>query len=758
MLCAFSRSPRHLRQLRAFQTRAEHKAYLDAVRRSALARPDDARRADEPAKVAPFLHSVDPMASHLQLWTAPRGAAGTAAASMIEAVYPLSTDEPLRHSVRDVGNGYSPFRLGKFFEAVDALTADVAYAHTDGEKRGLALVTASHSHSRKLERTAIARDLSLRCYVTRDGSAARGLHARVLRGAAGGAPWSRFGIDDATFNSPVSIGDCVTFTARVVHRTAETCRVNVSVEIRDPAAAHLAPKKSNRAVFVFAARYSLAEVFEQSRSHSGYTYDDIIVLPGEIDFGVDAVALETKVTKKIALKTPLVSSPMDTVAEVKKVKAYKNGFISAPVVMAPDQTIAELDDVKEKYGHFGIPITVDGKLHSKLVGIVTKRDVDFVEDREGTKISSVMSTDLVVATEPCTLSEANDVLSKNKKGKLPIVNANYELVSLISRTDLRKARDYPLSSVGADKSLLCGAAIGTRPNDRLRLKELVDAGLDVVVLDSSQGDSVFQKDMVKWIKATFRASAVYNVARLARQYGVPVIADGGVGNTGHIIKALMLGASCVMMGSMLAGTDESPGEYFFQDGARLKRYRGMGSLEAMKQGSDKRYFASQAKVKVAQGVSGSVIDKGPLASYIPYLRQGIQHGMQDAGVKDLPGLLLAASSGKLRVELRSPAAQKEGGKVGFLLQKLRTNADLNITEKHVDARGILYIDTAEGRYYAKRRYPDVKNPQPTPAEVDGFVKEFVGRPLDADERARYEEIHRIQAAHLLEKFGPQDGM
>lgn len=473
------------------------------------------------------------------------------------------------------------------------------------------------------------------------------------------------------------------------------------------------------------------------------------MLPGEIDFGVDAVALETKVTKKIALKTPFVSSPMDTVteanmaiaiaqhgglgvihynmpvadqvAEVKKVKAYKNGFISAPVVMAPDQTIAELDDVKEKYGHFGIPITVDGKLHSKLVGIVTKRDVDFVEDREGTKISSVMSTDLVVATEPCTLSEANDVLSKNKKGKLPIVNANYELVSLISRTDLRKARDYPLSSVGADKSLLCGAAIGTRPNDRLRLKELVDAGLDVVVLDSSQGDSVFQKDMVKWIKTTFpgleviggnvvtrlqakhlieagvdglrvgmgvgsicttqvvcacgrpQASAVYNVARLARQYGVPVIADGGVGNTGHIIKALMLGASCVMMGSMLAGTDESPGEYFFQDGARLKRYRGMGSLEAMKQGSDKRYFASQAKVKVAQGVSGSVIDKGPLASYIPYLRQGIQHGMQDAGVKDLPGLLLAASSGKLRVELRSPAAQKEGGVHGLHSYTVRTH-------------------------------------------------------------------------------------
>ena len=463
----------------------------------------------------------------------------------------------------------------------------------------------------------------------------------------------------------------------------------------------------------------------------------MIVLPGMIEFGVEEVSLETKVTKKIALKTPFVSSPMDTVteskmaigmaqhgglgiihynmpiedqvAEVKKVKTFKNGFISDPVVMSPKQTIAELDEVKEKYGHFGIPITVDGLLHSKLVGIVTKRDVDFVEDREGTKIEEVMSTDLVVATEPVTLSEANALLATSKKGKLPVVNKDGELVSLISRTDLRKARDYPLSSVGADKSLLCGAAIGTRPNDRIRLAALVEVGLDVVVLDSSQGDSQYQKEMVKWIKATFpgleviggnvvtrlqalhliqagvdglrvgmgvgsicttqvvcacgrpQASAVYHVSRLASQYGVPVIADGGVGNTGHIIKALMLGASCVMMGSMLAGTDESPGEYFFQDGVRLKRYRGMGSLEAMSQGSAKRYFASQAKVKVAQGVSGSVIDKGPLATYIPYLRQGISHGLQDVGLSDLDKLRAAGKEGTLRIELRSPAAQKEGG-------------------------------------------------------------------------------------------------
>ena len=153
-----------------------------------------------------------------------------------------------------------------------------------------------------------------------------------------------------------------------------------------------------------------------------------------------------------------------------------------------------------------------------------------------------------------------------------------------------------------------------------------------------------------------------------------MIADGGVGNTGHIIKALMLGASCVMMGSMLAGTDEAPGEYFFQDGVRLKRYRGMGSLEAMSQGSDKRYFASQAKVKVAQGVSGTVPDKGPLATYIPYMRQGIAHGFQDMGVRDLDEMTSRAASGAIRVELRSPAAQKEGGVHGLHNYVLRTHA------------------------------------------------------------------------------------
>mmetsp|Transcript_6241 Transcript_6241/g.18909 ORF Transcript_6241/g.18909 Transcript_6241/m.18909 type:complete len:551 (-) Transcript_6241:378-2030(-) len=486
--------------------------------------------------------------------------------------------------------------------------------------------------------------------------------------------------------------------------------------------------------------YSATEVFEKATSQSGLTYDDVIFLPGHISFSVEEVSLRSRVTREIAVQTPFVSSPMDTVteasmaigmalhggigiihynmsiadqcAEVRKVKKFKNGFITEPTVLAPYNTLADVDRVKEQSGHSGIPITTDGRIHSKLVGIVTKRDIDFQEDRS-LPISDVMTTDLVVAKEPVSLSEANELLRQSKKGKLPVVDERGALVSLISRTDITKAHDYPLSSLDAGKSLLCGAAIGTRPNDRDRFLALVDAGVDLVVLDSSQGDSVFQRDMVKWIKSTHpevqvvggnvvtkkqalhliqagvdglrvgmgvgsicttqevcacgrpQASAVYHVSKLAAKFGVPVIADGGVGNTGHIIKALSLGASCVMMGSLLAGTDESPGDYFFQDGVRLKRYRGMGSLEAMKVGSAKRYFASAAKVKVAQGVSGAVIDKGSLKNYIPYLVMGVKHGLQDMGTPSLDVLRTSVDDGLVRIELRSAAAQREGGVHGL---------------------------------------------------------------------------------------------
>jgi len=490
--------------------------------------------------------------------------------------------------------------------------------------------------------------------------------------------------------------------------------------------------------------YSAADVFGGKAGNCvGYTYDDVIVLPGHINFGVDDVQLNSRFTKKIALSVPFVSSPMDTVTEHKmaiqmalhgglgvihynmtveeqckqviKVKMYRNGFISEPKCLGPDSTVGDVHAIKQKFGFAGVPVTADGKMGSTLVGMVTNRDIDFVED-DNTKLSEVMTplASLVTATEPVTLPEAHQLLRTAKKGKLPVVNARGELTCLISRSDLMKHRDYPNASKDATSNLLVGAAVGTRPSDRDRLAALAAAGIDVVVLDSSQGDSIYQLEMVKWVKASFpsvqvvggnvvtqkqalhliqagadglrvgmgsgsicttqevcavgrpQSSAVYNVAKLAKRFGVPITADGGTASTGHIIKALMLGASCVMMGSLLAGTDEAPGDYFFQDGVRLKRYRGMGSIDAMQSGSEKRYnWTGKAAVKVAQGVSGSVVDKGSLKRYIPYLLQGVRHGLQDMGaasVTEMHGMLY---SGSLRLELRSPAAQREGGVHGL---------------------------------------------------------------------------------------------
>ncbi|KZZ88564.1 inosine-5'-monophosphate dehydrogenase [Ascosphaera apis ARSEF 7405] len=485
------------------------------------------------------------------------------------------------------------------------------------------------------------------------------------------------------------------------------------------------------------------------------TYNDFLILPGYVGFPASKVTLDTPVTKRISLKTPLVSSPMDTVTEdqmaihmallgglgvihhnctaddqaemVRKVKRYENGFISEPIVIPPTFTVGQVKELKAQCGFGGFPVTESGHLRSKLLGIVTNRDIQFHRKLDD-PVTVVMSTDLVTAPAGTTLLDANEILRKSKKGKLPIVDEEGNMISLLSRSDLTKNLHYPNASKRADsKQLICAASIGTRPEDRERLKKLVEAGLDIVVIDSSQGNSMFQIEMIKHIKATYpdldviggnvvtreqaanliaagvdglrigmgngsacitqevmavgrpQAAAVYNVTKFAARFGVPCIADGGVQNVGHIVKGLAMGASTVMMGGLLAGTTESPGKYFVsQEGKLVKAYRGMGSIDAMEEkkagaaqagqsrtAGTARYFSEGDSLLVAQGVSGSVLDRGSVTNFVTYLIAGIQHSFQDIGVQTLQALHEGVNAGTVRFEVRGSAAQMEGNVNGL---------------------------------------------------------------------------------------------
>ena len=472
----------------------------------------------------------------------------------------------------------------------------------------------------------------------------------------------------------------------------------------------------------------------------GLTYKDFLVLPGFINFNPSDVELETNLTKNIKIKRPFVSSPMDTVTEaamaialalqggigvvhynntideqvsiVKKVKRYENGFISDPVVLSPEHTIHDLDKIKEKYGFSGIPITEDGTQNTKLIGIVTNRDVDFEKDRS-IPLSQVMTKKLITGYVGMTLKEANNILKTSKKGKIPIIDAEGKLVSLVSRSDLKKRREFPDSSKDEQKRLRVGAAVSTLVEGRDRVAALYEAGVDVIVIDSAQGNSIYQIEMIQFLKTNFpgldviagnvvtkaqcknlieagadglrvgmgpgsicitqetmavgraQATAVYKTASFASKYKIPIMADGGITSIGDMANALAIGASTCMMGSMFAGTDEGPGDYFYENGVRLKKYRGMASVEAMKAGGDKRYYSESQRILVAQGVSGAVAAKGGVQNLIPYLSQGLKHSFQDMGYKNINELHESLYSQQLRFEKRSEAAQAQGSVYGL---------------------------------------------------------------------------------------------
>lgn len=488
--------------------------------------------------------------------------------------------------------------------------------------------------------------------------------------------------------------------------------------------------------------FTASQLFNQGFS---YTYDDCIFHPGHINFATADVDLSGRVSKNVKVRTPCVSSPMDTVTEdrmaaamaalgglgvihynnspqeqanlVRRAKELQIGFDWDPPCLAAHQTIKDYVHLREVRGLPSICVTESGEVGSKLLGVVTPEDVDFVEDRL-MEVAEVMTRDVPTASPACSVGEAKKLLQSSKRACLPLVDGAGELKGLALRAELARLHAYPpleAPSEGADGRMFVGAAVGTRDSDRARLGALVEAGADVVILDSSQGDSTYQLEMIAHVRRAHpgldvvagnvvtaaqarrlieagadglrvgmgsgsicttqevcavgrgQATAVYKTAKLARQMGdIPVIADGGISNSGHIVKALALGASSVMMGSFLAGTEEAPGSYFFQDGRKLKKFRGMGSLEAQQRGSDARYLGDKSKLKVAQGVSGTVSDKGSVLRLLPYTMQAVRQGFQDLGVRSLPASAAALYRGDMRLEVRSGAAQAEGNVHGLV--------------------------------------------------------------------------------------------
>jgi len=368
--------------------------------------------------------------------------------------------------------------------------------------------------------------------------------------------------------------------------------------------------------------------------------------------------------------------------EVDKVKRSENGVITDPFSLSPDHTLADADALMAKYRISGVPIT-EGR---KLVGIITNRDLKFETDFNKKIRESMTSENLVTAKEGITLEEAKKILAASRKEKLPIVDDDYSLKGLITIKDIEKAIKYPLAAKDAQGRLLCGAAVGITANVLDRVAALAKAGVDVVVLDSAHGHSKNVINCVKMVKEAFpklqliagnvatgeatkdlieagvdavkvgigpgsicttrvvagigvpQVTAIMDSYAVAKEYGIPIIADGGIKYSGDLTKALAAGGSVCMMGSIFAGCDESPGTFELFQGRKYKVYRGMGSIAAMENGSKDRYFQENAKKLVPEGVEGRVAYKGTVEDTVFQLMGGLRSGMGYCGAKDIKTL------------------------------------------------------------------------------------------------------------------------
>jgi IMP dehydrogenase len=454
-------------------------------------------------------------------------------------------------------------------------------------------------------------------------------------------------------------------------------------------------------------------MWESKFAKEGLTFDDVLLIPAKSDVLPRDVDVKTKLSETLQLNIPIISAGMDTVTEaemaiamarqgglgiihknmsieqqaeqVDKVKRSERGVITDPFFLTPDHQVYDAEHLMSKYRISGVPI-VNNEKEQKLVGIITNRDLRFIQDYS-IKIADVMTKEnLITAPVGTTLEEAEKILQKYKVEKLPLVDENGVLKGLITIKDIEKVIEFPNSAKDAQGRLLVGAAVGVTTDTMVRVKKLVEANVDVIVVDTAHGHSKGVLETVRKIREQYpdlniiagnvataeatrdlieaganivkvgigpgsicttrvvagvgvpQITAIYDCATEARKYGVPIIADGGIKYSGDIVKAIAAGAHAVMLGSLLAGVSESPGETEIYQGRRFKVYRGMGSVAAMERGSKDRYFQEDNKKFVPEGIEGRVPYKGPLADTIYQLVGGLRAGMGYCGTRNLEEL------------------------------------------------------------------------------------------------------------------------